>query len=186
MGKNNVSVVREVVAVFADGAQLHMAVDALRAIGLQNDQLGLLATETSVKASLGDFYDHTNMAFDPAKAPVKAFVDKNSGQAEQSSFGGSLFFVGTSGAMGAVVASSAIFGGALLGAVSGVVAVGVIGALVGKIIHQSDADYLQEHLDSGHILLFVRVLTGDTESDIKRVLNEFSAEPVRMYEIDTA
>lgn len=184
MNTGNVSVVREVVAVFVDGSQLRQAVEALVPAGVQHDQLGLLAAENSVKTSLGDFYDHTNLTFDAGKAPVMAFVGKKAGDTEQSSFGGSLFFVGTSGAMGAVVASSAIFGGALLGALSGVVALGVIGAVVGKIIHQSDADYLQKHLDSGHVLLFVRIVHRDAETEIKRILNEYSAEPVRVYEID--
>ena len=186
MGTDSVSVVREVVAVFVNGGQLHQAVDALAPAGVQHDQLGLLATENSVKISLGDFYDHTNMTFDGTKAPVTAFVNKKTGDTEQSSFGGSLFFVGTSGAMGAVVASSAIFGGALLGALSGVVALGVIGAVVGRIIHQSDADYLQKHLDNGHVLLFVRIMDKDSEAEIKRILNEYSAEPVRVYKVDPA
>lgn len=186
MDTDNSSVIREVVAVFVDGGQLHEAVDALTPVGVSHDQLGLLATETSVKTSLGDFYDHTNMTFDASQAPVTAFVGKKAGDTEQSSFGGSLFFVGTSGAMGAVVASSAIFGGALLGALSGVVALGVIGAVVGKIIHQSDADYLQKHLDNGHVLLFVRIVDRDAEAEIKRILNEYSAEPVQVYEIDAA
>lgn len=170
-GDNKKQTIREAVAVFYEVTHLKEAVNALLAAGYSSDQIGLLASEHSVRESLGEFYTHTNNTLDASKAPVTAFVDKDHpSQQQQDSLGGSLFFVGTSGAMGAVVASSAVLGGALLAALSGVVAVGVIGAMAGKVIHQSDAEYLQQQIDEGHILLFVR-------------LPESPSDPIREEEV---
>ena len=104
-----------------------------------------------------DLYARTNESADLPQAPAIAFIGRESIGETGHTLGGSLFFVGTTGVMGAVVASAAVFGGALLAAVGGIVGVGVVGALVATVIHQSDAEYLQQQVDEGHILLFVRI-----------------------------
>tara|TARA_R100001143_G_scaffold41116_2_gene37365 strand:- start:653 stop:1213 length:561 start_codon:yes stop_codon:yes gene_type:complete len=175
--------IREAVAVFYDGEQLKKTVNAVLEAGYTNDQIGLLASENSIKASLGDFYHRTNESQDAGQKPVTAFVGKKDGETEQGSFGGSLFFIGTTGAMGGVVASSAVLGGALVAALSGIFAVGLVGALAGKIIHQSDADYLQQQIDEGHILLFVRITDEDSEKKLSKLLESESGDKVRICEI---
>lgn len=181
---NDKQKIREAIAVFYDPQNLRSAVNALLASGVSRDQIGLLASEHSVRESLGDFYTYTNNTNEPGKGPVTAFVDKENASEQQDSLGGSLFFAGTTGAAGAVVASSAVLGGALLAALSGVVAVGLIGAIAGKIIHQSDADYLQQQIDEGHILLFVRLTDPARERDILDLLSSHHANNVKVYKID--
>lgn len=181
---NDKHTVREAIAVFLDPQSLKNVVKELVASGINRDQIGLLASEHSVRESLGDFYAHTNNTSDAAEAPVTAFIDKSgSNQQQQDSLGDSLFFVGTSGAMGAVVASSAVFGGALLAALSGVLAVGAVGAMAGKIIHQSDADYLQQQIDEGHILLFVRLMDATREQEILETLSRHDGHNVKIHDI---
>ena len=85
--------------------------------------------------------------------------------------------------MGAVVASAAVLGGAVLGAVGGIVGLGVVGALVATIIHQSDAEHLQQQVDEGHILLFVRVTDADKEQQAMNILVRNCGVDVKMYEI---
>lgn len=177
--------IREAIAVFVDPKNLRNAVTDLLDVGTSRDQIGLLASEYSVRELLGDFYDHTNQTHDAEQGPVTAFVDKSSNsQQQQDSLGGSLFFVGTSGAMGAVVASSAVFGGALLAAISGVLAVGAVGVMAGKIIHQSDADHLQQQIDEGHILLFVRITDPEREQDIIDLLCRHDGQSVKVHEVE--
>lgn len=177
-------IVREAIAVFLDPQNLKSAVRELLASGVSRERVGLLASEHSVRESLGDFYTHTNNTNDSGEGPVTAFVDKNSNsQQQQDSLGGSLFFAGTTGAMGAVVASSAVFGGALLAALSGVVAVGAVGAMAGKIIHQSDADYLQQQIDEGHILLFVTITDQRREQEIVDLLTRHQGQNVKVHKV---
>lgn len=176
--------VREAIAVFLDPQHLKSAIRDLLASGVSRERIGLLASEHSVRESLGDFYAHTNNTNDSGQGPVTAFVDKSSNsQQQQDSLGGSLFFAGTTGAMGAVVASSAVFGGALLAALSGVVAVGAVGAMAGKIILQSDADYLQQQIDEGHILLFVTIGDRLREQDIVDLLTRHEGQNVKVHEV---
>lgn len=176
--------VREAIAVFLDAQSLRSAIRDLLAAGVSRERIGLLASEHSVRESLGDFYAHTNKTNDSDEGPVTAFVDKNSNnQQQQDSLGGSLFFAGTTGAMGAVVASSAVFGGALLAALSGVVAVGAVGAMAGKIIQQSDADFLQQQVDEGHILLFVTITDPHQEQQITDLLSRHKGQHVKVHEV---
>jgi outer membrane lipoprotein SlyB len=85
--------------------------------------------------------------------------------------------------MGAAVATGAIFGGALLAAVAGAVGVGAIGALISGIIHQSDAEYLEEQIDEGHLLLFVRVNDPAQEKLAVAILTRHSGYDARVHEV---
>jgi outer membrane lipoprotein SlyB len=175
--------IREAVGIFFSAEHLRDAIKELLASGCKAEELGLLASEAVVERSLGDLYARTNRNPDSPRAPAIAFIGKESNGQAASALGGGLFFVGTSGAMGAVVASSAVLGGALLAAIGGVVAVGLVGALVARVIHQSDAEFLQEHVDDGHILLFVRLTDATREEQVLAILTRQSGTDVKMYEV---
>src|SRR5688572_25724268 len=95
--------IREAVGIFFDGQHLKDALKDLRASGFEPEELGLLASEHVVVRSLGDLYARTNESADSAQAPAIAFIGKESSRETARTLGGSLFFVGTSGVMGAVV-----------------------------------------------------------------------------------
>ncbi len=122
------------------------------------------------------------MGHETGSSPATAFVSREGGGEAAQSLGGSLYFLGTTGAMGAVVASSAVLGGALFAGIGGVVAVGVVGAVVASVIHQSDADYLRQQVDDGHILLFVRVLDPSREQQVLDILTRHYAVDAKVYE----
>lgn len=181
LGKNEPTV-REAVGIFHNAESLRGAIEALFMAGYDQDEIGLLASEQVVEGSLGDLYVRTNQATNSPDAPAIAFVRRESiGDAARTHSGG-LMFVGASGAAGAVVASSALLGGALLPAVGAVVGVGLVGALVASFIHQSDAEYLQQQIDEGHLLLFVRVDRGD-EREALDILKQHSGLDVKIYEV---
>ena len=175
--------IREAVGIFFDAQHLKDTIKDLLASGFEHEELGLLASEQVVARSLGDLYTRTNESADSPQAPAIAFIGRESTGETARTLGGSLFFVGTSGVMGAVVASAAVFGGALLAAVGGIVGVGVVGALVATIIHQSDAEYLQHQVDEGHMLLFVRMADSDREQQAMNILIRHCAVDVKMYEV---
>jgi hypothetical protein len=173
--------IREAVGIFHNADSLRGAIENLLAAGFSEDELGLLASEQVVERSLGDLYIRTNETTGSPDSPAIAFVRKESfGEATRTS-GGGLFFVGTSGAMGAVVASSAVLGGALAAAVGGIVGVGLVGLLVAKFIQQSDAEYLQQQIDEGQILLFVRAI--GREGEAMAILRQHSGLDVKVYEV---
>jgi outer membrane lipoprotein SlyB len=175
--------VREVIGIFIDGNHLKGALSALQSAGFDRDQLGLLASEYAVEHSLGDLYTRINAPEDESRAPATAFVEADSVGHGPRSMGGGLFFAGSTAAVGAVVASAAVLGGALLPAVAGVAAVGAIGTLVGSVINRSDAEYLEDQVDKGHILLFVRAGDPAREKEAMRILSEHSAQEVKVHEV---
>jgi outer membrane lipoprotein SlyB len=180
---NDKQPVREVVGIFFDVKHLEATIKDLRASGFEHDQLGLLASEFAVEKSLGELYTRTNKHHDVSHAPATAFVKNNSVGDTFRALEGGLFFTGTTVAMGAAVATGAIFGGALLAAVAGAVGVGAIGALISGIIHQSDAEYLEEQIDEGHLLLFVRVNDPAQEKLAVAILTRHSGYDARVHEV---
>jgi hypothetical protein len=182
MTSSKTETVREAIGIFHYADSLRAAMDDLYSSGFTTEEMGLLASEKVVNESLGDLYARTNEEPDAPDAPAIAFVARDSVGEAPRTVGGSLFFVGTSGVMGGIVASSAVFGGALLAALGGIVGVGIVGALVASVIHQSDAEFLQQHVDEGHMLLFVRI-NPEREQQALNILQQHSGQDVKMYDI---
>lgn len=180
--RRNKRTVHEAVGIFFEPRHLRAAMDELAAAGFERGQIGLLANEQVVERSLGDLYTRVNESHETGSAPALAFVGREASGEAAESMAGSLYFLGTTGAMSAVVASSAALGGALFAGIGGAVAVGVVGAAVASVIHQSDADYLRQQVDEGHILLFVRVLDPSREQEVVDILSRHYAVDAKVYE----
>jgi hypothetical protein len=71
----------------------------------------------------------------------------------------------------------------LTAAVGGVLGVGLVGLAATAMIHQSDAEELQQRVDEGHILLFVRLPQSAREQDAKSILARFSTTGVKVHEV---
>jgi hypothetical protein len=178
--------VREAVGIFFDSKHLHDAVDELVSSGFNLDDLGLLAGQCTVRQRLGEFYNEINESADTSEGPSTAFVaDKSMGDTVHA-YLGTLFFVGTTAASGAVVASAAVLGGSLLPAVAGAAVVGAIGGALSLIIRQSDAEHLEEQVDEGHLLLFVRIEDADEETRAVDILSGHGAFEAKVYEAPAA
>lgn len=167
---NEVVMIREAVGIFLGKDDLQMAIDDLIAAGFKRSAFGLLAGEYTVQQKLGDIYVSTNKYMGSANAPNTAFVHKDSVGDTVHALTGQLYFLGASTLAGGAVLSAGILGGAAMVASAGVIAVGAIGAVIGMILHQSDAEYLEEHLDAGNLVFFVRINDSRQESRAKTIL----------------
>ena len=182
--KDDARSMREAVGIFFDSQHLHEAVDELESCGFDLADLGLLAGEYTVKQQLGEFYNEINELTDGPGGPRTAFVAKKSMGDTVHAMIGSLFFVGTTVASGAIVASAAVLGGGLLAAVGGaVVLIGVTGGALSLILHKSDAEYLEEQVDEGHLLLFVRTEDSEREKVALDVLAKHCAFDAKIYQV---
>ena len=179
---DNQKCIREVIGIFLDGSNLKAAIEELESAEFGTDQIGLLASDYAVENSLGDLYQRVNEPQGDPGSPATRFVEADSLANSARSMGGGLFFAGTAAA-GGVVASAAVLGGVLLPAVVGVATVGAVGALIGKIIHQSDAEYLEQQVGKGHILLFVRAPSSAREKVAMDILKRHSGQDVRVHEV---
>jgi hypothetical protein len=175
--------VQEAVGVFFDVDHLKAAIDDLVKAGFDQSEIGLLASEYTVREALGDFYTATNEFATGPKAPCTAFVADRADDDTFHALLGGLFFYGTTTAAGALVASAAILGGAVIGAAAGVAAIGAAGAVMGLLIRKSDSDFLDEQVDEGHLLLFVRTSNAERGEAAVRILSEHSAYDPKVYTV---
>jgi hypothetical protein len=174
------AMVREAVAVFDDVSSLEAAVEDLRAAGFEKDAISLLASHDAVERKLGKMYKRVEELEDDPRAPRTAFVsEKNLGERENRVLG-SLTVLPTVIAAGTVVASA----GALAAAIVGTALAGAaLGTVLTHWMDQRHADRLQEQLDRGGVLLWVRTPTEEDERRAMDVLTRYSAHDVHIHEI---
>ncbi len=162
--------IREAVGIFSETQDLQRAIDELLAAGFERTEFGLLAGEFTVKQQLGDIYISTNEFSGTKSAPNIAFVHKDSVGDTIHALLGNLYLMGGTTMVGGVVITAGVFGGAMLPAAAGILAVGAIGAVIGMIISQSDAEYLEEHVNAGHLVFFVRLKDVAQEATARHIL----------------
>ena len=175
--------VREAVAVFDDVSSLEAAVEDLRAAGFAEEAISLLAGQEAVERKLGRTYQRVEELEDDPRAPRTAFVsEKNLGERENRLLG-SLTVLPTVIAAGTVVATAGAVAAAIVGTA-------IAGALVGTVFtHWMDkrhADWLQEQLDRGGVLLWVRTPGEAEERKALDILTRYSAHDVHIHEIPVA
>lgn len=172
--------VREAVAVIEDVSSLESAVDDLLAAGFARADVSLLAGHDTVSRKLGHMYRRVEELEDDPRAPRTAFVSTKSLGRREDIVISSLTYLPTLLAAGVVVASAGAVAAALAGTA-------VTGALIGTALaHWMDrrhADWLQEQLDRGGLLLWVRTPDEAAERRALEVLTRYSAHDVHIHEI---
>jgi hypothetical protein len=170
---------REAVGIFHSPEGLQGAIDELLSSGFHRAELSLLASEAAVVDKLGQMYRKAEDLSDNPDAPRAAYVaGEDIGDAEGGIIGG-LVYVGAT--VGAIVAS----GGTLLAVI--VVAAlaggagGLIGSALAKWVGSHHAHYLQEQLERGGLLLWVRTRDPSREARAVAILGKYSAEKVHVH-----
>lgn len=181
----NANTIREVAGIFFDSRKLEETIRDLQESGFHHSEIGLLAGQFTVREKLGHLYDEINEDSDEPDAPQTAFVAKESVGDTVHALKGTLYITGAAVAGGAVVASAGILGGAVAAAAATTAVFGGIGALLGSIIHESDAEYLEEQVDEGHLVLFVRTADQEKEKLAIDVLSRHAAFDPRVYSVDS-
>ena len=156
------SAAREAVAVFDDEPSLRNAVDELLVRGFDRSSLSLLASEHAVEAKLGHRYDKVVELEDDTGVPRIAYIGKDSG---------------------AIVATGGTIAAALLGAAAVGGMGGLIGAGLAKFMGAHHADYLQEQLDHGGLLLWVSVHGPGQARTACEILKRCSGRDVHLHDL---
>ena len=175
--------IREAVGVFHTAPEMEAAIEELEEHGFDRAEISLLASEESVREKLGHrFYDAKSLEDDP-KVPRTAFVSTESiGDAEGALIGG-LMYVGALTAAGLVVASGGAFGALLTAAVAGGASGGLIGGVLAALVGEQHAKSLQEQLDHGGLLVWVRTPSPADEEKAVGVLKRNGATDVHVHSI---
>ncbi len=172
--------VREAVAVMEDVESLEEAVEELKEAGFSDDDVSLLASHATVEKKLGRMYARVEELEDEPLAPRTAFVSTRTVEQRESLVIGSMTTLPTLIAAGTVVASA----GAVAAAIA---ATAVTGALIGNVLARwmdhRHAKWLEEQLERGGILLWVRTADEDRERRAIAILSRHAAHDIHLHEV---
>lgn len=173
--------VREAVAVFDTAQTLQNAIDDLLSSGFHRAELSLLASEADVVSKLGHKYRKSSELEDDPSVPRAAYVSTEAIGDGQGAVIGALIYVGAGLVMGPVAAAGgtlvAMVGAAALGGGAG----GLAGTWLAKLLGDQHAQRIQEQLDHGGLLLWVRTWDVDEESRAVRILKRHSGRDVHVH-----
>jgi hypothetical protein len=170
------TVVREVVAVFHSAEDLQNAIDELLRSGFHRSALSLLANEVEVVEKLGHVYRKTSdLVADPA-VPRTAYVSPEAIGDGQGAIIATLMYVAAGVLMGPVAAARGSFAALAAAAALSGSAAGLLGTWLAKLIGDRHAVRIQEHLDRGGLLLWVRTWSRDQEHRAVEIFEHHSGE----------
>jgi hypothetical protein len=175
--------VREAVGVFHDEASLQAAADELLIAGFDRSHLSLLAGDKTVEKELGHKYAKVAEIEDDPAVPYLAYIGSDSRTEAKGAVIGGLAYVGALGTVGLIVASGGTVAAALVGAAVAGGAGGLVGATLSSFIDSHHAHYLQEQLDRGGLLLWVRTPDALHEHRALDILRRHSAEDVHVHDL---
>ena len=179
--ERDADVVREAVGIFHEPRDLQAAIDDLLSSGFDRAELSLLASEHAIQEKLGHRYKRVEPMVDDPAIPRAAFVSNEAiGDAKGGLIGG-LLYVGATVAAGAIVASGGAIATAIAGAVMAGGAGGLLGAILAKWLDHHHASYLQEQVERGGLLLWVRTMTASSEERALRILKQHAGEHVHVH-----
>jgi hypothetical protein len=172
--------VREAVAVLEDVTELEAAVADLRAAGFPEEDLSLLAGHDTVQSKLGRMYQRVEELEDEPEAPRTAFVSLRRLGDREDHVVSALTILPTLIAAGTVVASA----GAVAAAVVGTAVAGAaLGTALSHFMNKQHAEWLQEQLDRGGLLLWVRTPDPERERQAITILTRHAAHDVHIHDI---
>ncbi|MGE0719133.1 MAG: hypothetical protein AB7P02_27055 [Alphaproteobacteria bacterium] len=175
-------VVREVVGTFTSHEALEDAMSELESSGFDRAALSLLAADSMVAPGLTRAPVSTPAAADDDSAPRAAAVsdtDVRQGRTLATSMAGVIAAFAATGA-------TIISGGGVLAAIIGAAAIGGGAAAavsaIGQRVAGSREDFLGQQIDSGGIILWVRLLKPGQDSIAMDVLRRRGASDVHIHE----
>ena len=178
--------VREAVGVFHSETSLESAVDDLLVRGFDRADLSILAGHETIERELGHKYERITDLEDAPHVPRLAYADIHSRNEGKASMIGALAYVGAIAATGMVVASGGTLALAIAAAAMAGGGGGMIGAFLAKNMGSRHAKWLQQQLDEGGLLLWVRVTDETSERSALEVLRKYSADDVHVHELPVA
>ena len=181
--EQEIPTIPEAVGIFHRNEDLQGAIDELLSSGFHRSELSLLASEAAVQEKLGHQYRSVSELADDPAVPRSAYVSPEAIGDAQGGLIGALVYVGSAAAAGAVIAS----GGTLVAIVSAVVLAGGTGGLLGSVLAKwlgdHHANYLQEQVDRGGLLLWVRTRHAAAERRAVEVLRRHSGGEVHVHKL---
>lgn len=173
--------VREAVGVFDDSATLQRAIDELLSSGFDRAELSLLASEHAVDEKLGHHYARVEELEDEPGVLRTFYVAPESVAEGEGALIGGLVYVGATAAMGAAVASGGPLAATLAALAVGGGVGGAIGGILAGWLGRQYAHHIEEQLDHGGLLLWVRTWNEQDEKSAVEILSRNSGRDVHVH-----
>jgi hypothetical protein len=173
----------EAVAIFRDVETFQAAIDDLLLASFDHGDINVLANEDTITSKLGRKYKSTVEFEDDPEAPRIGFVPEETiGDAEGALVGAGVYFPAIAGSL-AVAASGGTMLGAFAAAAIAGGAGGLIGAALARRIGKEHAKHLDQHLEHGGLLLWVRTRDAEREKTALSILRRHSADDVHLHSL---
>ncbi|GAB2208863.1 hypothetical protein ROS1_56810 [Roseibium sp. ROS1] len=178
--------IREAVGYFETANVLQQAIDELLSSGFDRADLSLLASDHAVEEKLGHKYKKVAELEDNPKVARCSYVSTEAiGDAEGALIGGPLY-VAAGATAGMILASGGTMAAAVIGAALAGGAGGLIGGILARLVGKRHAHHLQEQLERGGLLLWVRAWNAVEEQRAIEIMNKHSGHDVHMHTIAAA
>ncbi|AOL23779.1 hypothetical protein Ga0102493_112774 [Erythrobacter litoralis] len=178
---SNSTLIREAVAYFDSGEDLEAAIDELLRSGFNRAEISLLASDKAVTDHLGHKYHKVSELEDDPAVPRTFYVPTESiGGAEGALIATPLYLAALS-AIGGIVASGGSLLAIIVGAVAASGAGGALGTALAKLVGEHHAKHLQDQLDHGGLLLWVRTWDSSDEERAAAILSKHSGHDVHLH-----
>jgi hypothetical protein len=139
-----------------------------------------------VEQKLGHRYQKVSALADDPGIPRSAYVSTEAiGDAEGGIIGG-LMYVGAMAAAGAIVASGGTLAAAITAAALAGGTGGLIGSILAKWVGNRHAHHLQEQIEHGGLLLWVRTRRAEDETRAIEILRMLSKRDVHIHALPVA
>ena len=173
--------VREAVAVFYHLKTLQDAIDELESSGFDRADLSLVAGVQAVEEKLGHAYTRVEELEDDPKVPTVAYIPNESiGEAEGALIGAPMFIAAatTAGIMAVAAGPIALTIAAVAAAGA---AGGILGTVLAAMLDRHHAEYLDEQINHGGLILWVRARDEDHGKRAVKILKKHSAHDVHLH-----
>ena len=178
--------VREAVGVFQRAADLQTAIDELLSSGFHRAEVSLLASWHAIEQKFGSSYQKVQELEDAPGVPATAYVSTEAIGDAKGGLIGALAYVGAVTAAGAIVASGGTLAAAIATAAAAGSTGGMFGAMLGRLIDGTRADRVDEHLQRGGLLLWVRTRDAAHEKRAVDILQRHGADDVHVHDLSQA
>jgi len=175
--------IREAVAAFDDATAMQSALSDLQSHGFDRADISFIARDSYLGGHLAQDYHDVRQAEDDPKAaratPVEE-TDIRQRRTLEVSTGATIAAFAAAGltvATGGATALAAGIGAAAAGGIGG------LGALIGKLYGQGQQKFIQEQIDRGGVLVWVRLRGADAEQRALDILRRHAAHDVHVHDI---
>lgn len=178
--------IREAVGRFETPESLQDAIDEILSSGFDRAELSLLASERTVEEKLGHKYQRISQLEDDPRAARCAYTSKESiGDAEGALIGAPMYVAATAAA-GLILVTGGTMGAVLLGAALAGGAGGLVGGLLARLVGDRHAAHLEEQLEHGGLLLWVRTRDNAHEQSATEIMKRHSGRDVHVHTVPPA